>query len=839
MATKNSEKSKNLTSKEALKQDFAARLKYTYDADLYHAKNNDRYNALVLAVRDRIIHQWDLTRTTYRKKDVKRVYYLSLEFLMGRAMTNNIINLKIEKEVRAAMAELGYDADELFGEEPDAGLGNGGLGRLAACFLDSLATLDYPAYGYGIRYNYGIFKQTINNGWQAEQPDNWLKYGNPWEIRKNNLIYPVNFGGRVNVIRENGKDLYKWIPEERINGVAYDTPVVGYGGKTINSLRLWSAIASDEFSFHEFNSGEYAHAVKNKTAAETISQVLYPNDTLYMGKELRLKQQYFFVCCSIADIVNRFKRDGKYDWKDFSNKAAIQLNDTHPAITVAELMRVLLDQELLSWDEAWKITIATLGYTNHTLMPEALEKWPVEMMEKILPRHMQIIYEINHRFIQEASSHFSVLDGQAISKMSIIEEGPHKMVRMANLAIIGSHSTNGVAKLHSDLLKTYMFPEFNTIYPDRFNNKTNGVTQRRWLLDCNPLLANKITKTIGSDWIKDFSKISELKEYANDPAFLADFAKIKKTCKERAADFLLKDADITVDPDSLFDIQIKRIHEYKRQLMNALNILLIYTRMKNDEAYRTSYPKTTFLFGGKAAPGYKNAKTIIKFINNISQVINNDPTVNKIIKVHFMPNYRVTMAEHIIPAANISQQISTAGLEASGTGNMKFMINGALTMGTLDGANVEIAEEVGNENCFIFGHTEDQIATLSQTYKAKDWIESDRAIFDIMRLIENNQFSINEEGIFKAFFEGVVANDTYCVFADLRMYNDRHNEATSLYATDINEWNRRAVLNIASSGKFTSDRTIHEYAKEVWNVKACKVGTASEDNLLDYVTLKK
>ena len=838
MATPNNEKSKYGKSKDAIKIDFAEQLKYTYDADLYHAKNNDRYNALVLAVRDRIIHQWDLTRTTYRKKDVKRVYYLSLEFLMGRAMTNNIINLKIEKEVRAAMAELGYDADEIFAEEPDAGLGNGGLGRLAACFLDSLATLDYPAYGYGIRYNYGIFKQTIKNGWQMEQPDNWLKYGNPWEIRKNNLIYPVNFGGRVSVIRENGKDIFKWIPAERINGVAYDTPVVGYGGKTVNTLRLWSAIASDEFSFHEFNSGEYAHAVKNKTAAETISQVLYPNDTLYMGKELRLKQQYFFVCCSIADIVRRFKRDGKFDWKDFPNKAAIQLNDTHPSITVAELMRVLLDEEFLSWDEAWKITTATLGYTNHTLMPEALEKWPVEMMENILPRHMQIIYEINHRFLQEASSYFNVKDSDAISKMSIIEEGSHKSVRMANLSIIGTHSTNGVAQLHSDLLKTYMFPEFNTIYPERFNNKTNGVTQRRWLLDCNPLLSKKITQAIGDGWIKDFSQISKLSEFANDAAFLEDFAKIKYACKERAANFLKNDASIIVDPDSLFDVQVKRIHEYKRQLMNALNILIIYTRMKNDEAYRTSYPKTTFLFGGKAAPGYQNAKTIIKFINNIAQVINNDPSVNKIIKVHFMPNYRVTMAENIIPATNISQQISTAGLEASGTGNMKFMINGALTIGTLDGANVEIAEEAGNENCFIFGHTEDQISALLPSYNAQDWINSDKAIYDVMKLIENNQFSINEEDIFKAFFQGLIANDKYCIFADLRMYNDRHNAATKLYSSDIATWNNKAVINIAASGKFTSDRTIHEYAKDIWNVKACKIGTSKEDNLLDYVMNK-
>ena len=745
-------------------EDFAEQLKYNFDADVYHTTPEGHYQALAMAIRDRIIHQWDLSRKMQRAKSAKRVYYLSLEFLMGRAMTNNIINLGIEKQVKEALSSLGYELEELVDVEPDAGLGNGGLGRLAACFLDSLATLELPAYGYGIRYNYGIFRQQIKNGWQAEQPDNWLKDGNPWELKRPDLVYPVYFGGEVKYIRENGKDTFKWVPAEQVNGMAYDTPIVGYGGKTINTLRLWSAQAPDEFSFSEFNSGDYTEAVRNKISAENISQVLYPNDTGYMGKELRLKQQYFFVACSLADIVRRFKRRGDWDWKNFPNKAAIQLNDTHPSIAVPELMRILIDQEGLSWDEAWELTEKTFGYTNHTLMPEALERWSVPMLQSILPRHMQIIYEINSRFIQKAAAYFP-LQNEKIARVSIIEESNPKMVRMANLAIIGSHSTNGVAALHSDLLKTSMFPEFNQIFPERFNNKTNGITQRRWLLD---------------------------------------------------------------------DVQVKRIHEYKRQLMNALNIIMIYDRMKNDEAYRTSFPPTTFLFGGKAAPGYINAKLIIKFINNIARVINSDPQVNKIINVYFMPNYRVTMAEKVIPATNISEQISTAGLEASGTGNMKFMINGALTMGTLDGANVEIAEEAGADNCFIFGHTESQIAALSRDYDPEEWIMADEGIRRAVELVESAHFNLTEPGIFEPLIKSLTEyGDRYKIFADLRMYHDRHNEATDLYRNDFDDWNRKAIINIASSGKFSSDRTIQQYADEIWNIKPCKVKKSTKDSVLE------
>ncbi len=813
--------------------DFAEQLKYNQDADVYHTTEEGRYSAIAYAIRDRIIHQWDLSRKMQRAKHSKRVYYLSLEFLMGRAMTNNIINLGIEKNVKEALASLGYSYEELADVEPDAGLGNGGLGRLAACFMDSLATLELPAYGYGIRYNYGIFRQQIKNGWQVEQPDNWLKDGNPWELKRADLVYPVYFGGEVKQIRENGRDIFKWVPTEMVNGMAYDTPIVGYGGKTINTLRLWSAQSPDGFSFQEFNSGDYTEAVRNKINAETLSQVLYPNDTLYMGKELRLKQQFFFVSCSLQDILRRFKRYGNYDWNRFPEEAAIQLNDTHPSLSIPELMRLLIDQEGLGWDQAWDITVKTMGYTNHTLMPEALEKWPLPMIEKLLPRHLQIIYEINQRFLDKAVSYFP-MQPENIAKISIIEETNPKMVRMANLSIIGSHSTNGVAALHSELLKKSMFPEFAQIYPERFNNKTNGITQRRWLLDANPDLANLISKAIGDKWITDFDEISKLKSYAEDPSFIYEFSKVKLMAKLKAAEFLKKDSGIILNTESMIDVQVKRIHEYKRQLLNALNVIMIYSRMKNDKAYRESFAPTAFLFGGKAAPGYVNAKLIIKFINNIAKVINSDPQVNKILQVHFMPDYRVTLAEHIIPATNLSEQISTAGTEASGTGNMKFMVNGALTIGTLDGANVEMAEEVGDDNIFIFGHTESEIASLQSTYNPLQWASKDSEIMSMLDLIDSDYFNINEPNIFeplrKSLFE---YGDRYYIFADLKMYHDRHEEAQKLYRDDQEKWNQKAVLNIASSSKFSSDRTIKEYANDIWHIKPCKVKKSKEDTVLE------
>lgn len=818
--------------KEDIAQDFAEQLKYNQDADVYHTTKEGRFEAICYAVRDRIIHQWDLSRKTQRAKKSKRVYYLSLEFLMGRALTNNVINLGIEKEVKEALASLGYSLEELVDTERDAGLGNGGLGRLAACFMDSLATLEIPAYGYGIRYNYGIFRQQIQDGWQKEQPDNWLKDGNPWEVKRPDLTYPVFFGGYVTMIRENGRDVYKWVPSECVNGVAYDTPIVGYGGKTINTLRLWSATSPDGFSFEEFNSGDYTEAVRKKINAETLSQVLYPNDTLYMGKELRLKQQYFFVCCSIQDIVRRFKRDGSYDWKHFPDEAAIQMNDTHPSLAVPELMRVLVDKENLPWDEAWDITVKTLGYTNHTLMPEALEKWSLPMLQSILPRHVEIIFEINRRFLQSAIAYFP-MQNDKIAKISIIEESNPKMVRMANLAIIGSHSTNGVAELHSKLLKENMFPEFAEIYPERFNNKTNGITQRRWLLDANPKLSSLITENIGSKWITSFDEIKKIAPLSGDPAFCEKLAKTKYEAKLVARDFLKKDCGIILDPDTLFDVQVKRIHEYKRQLLNALNIVATYIELKNNQSYKENFTPITYLFGGKAAPGYVNAKLIIKFINSIAAVINSDPSVNKLLHVYFMPDYRVTLAEKIIPATELSEQISTAGTEASGTGNMKFMTNGALTIGTLDGANVEMAEEVGMDNIFIFGHTEKEIAALGSTYSSREWMNKDPLIKGAVDLIRSGFFNSGENGTFEPLLKSLIDNnDRYYLFADLRMYHEKHDEATLLYKENPTEWNRRSALNIAASAKFSSDRTIKEYADEIWHVKPCKVKKSKEDTVL-------
>ena len=813
-------------SSSAIERDFAEHLKYTQDADVFHTTMEGRYEALALTIRDRIIHQWDISRKEQAKAKAKRVYYLSLEFLMGRAMTNNITNMGLENEVTKALKDLGYTYEELADVEPDAGLGNGGLGRLAACFLDSLATLEIPSFGYGIRYNYGIFRQQIRNGYQMEQPDNWLRYGNPWEIPRTDLCYTVNFGGRVDVIRENGKDYYKWVDTDKVLGMAYDMPIIGFGGKTVNTLRLWSAKAVEDFSFEQFNEGDYTEAVRSKIQAENISQVLYPNDTQYMGKVLRLKQQYFFVACSLADIVRRFKRENE-DWERFPDYAAVQLNDTHPSIAIAELMRILIDQENLEWDEAWDITKRSMGYTNHTLMPEALEKWPVPMMENLLPRHMQIIFEINRRFLQYAGTFFPMdtdIQRKAIEKVSLIEESNPKNVRMANLAIVGSHAVNGVAQLHTQLLKNVMFPEFNTIYPEKFQNKTNGITPRRWLLSSNPRLANLITDAIGADWITDADKLKGLLPYVNDSAFAEKFAKIKEQNKKDAAKFLMKDCGIKVNPNTVFDVQVKRIHEYKRQLLNAFNIVLLYQRLKNDREFAQSFEPTTFLFGGKSAPGYVNAKLSIKFINNLASMVNMDKSTNKLLQVHFMPNYRVTMAESIIPATNLSEQISTAGLEASGTGNMKFMLNGALTIGTLDGANVEIAQEVGDDNIFIFGHTEDQLAKMRSTYDPYDFILMDDEINSAVNLIRSNYFNASEPDVFDHLFHDIFdRKDRYFIFADLRMYANRHQEALDLYRDDFKSFNRKAIINVASSGKFSSDRTIREYAEQIWNAGSCPV----------------
>ncbi|MCF7940921.1 MAG: glycogen/starch/alpha-glucan phosphorylase [Spirochaetia bacterium] len=815
---------------ESIKWDYAEHLKYSIGSDRYSATDHDRFMALAYTVRDRIMHQWTHTLQTHHDRHVKRIYYLSLEFLMGRAMTNNVINLGLEKEVRTALNELGYTYEEIIEHEVDAGIGNGGLGRLAACFLDSMATMDLPAYGYGLRYNYGIFRQKIELGYQVEQPDNWLRHGNPWEIERRDLTFQVNFGGHTETITEHGRTYYKWLDTNQVIGVAYDMPIVGFGGKTVNTLRLWSAKAAEDFNFQDFNEGDYVEAVKSKVMAENLTQVLYPNDNLYLGKELRLQQQYFFVACSLADIIRRFRKTGK-SWMQFPDYAAIQMNDTHPSLAVPELMRILIDDEGLSWEQAWDVTVRTLGYTNHTLMPEALEKWPVEMLERNLPRHLQIIFEINQRFLQKAITFFPG-DHATLRKISIIEEGFTKEVRMANLCIVGSHSTNGVAALHTQLLKSTMFPELASIFPERFNNKTNGITQRRWLLSSNPPLAELITRTIGSSWITDFSSLTALKPHAEDPAFLEAFDTVKLTAKKEAANYLKAEFGWEIDPYSIFDVQVKRIHEYKRQLLNALHIVMIYNRLK--DGIPEDFTPITFLFGGKAAPGYMMAKLIIKLINNISQVINSDQAIGGALKVYFMPNYRVSMAEKIIPATDISEQISTAGTEASGTGNMKFMCNGALTIGTLDGANIEIVEEAGEENEFIFGHTAEEVSALRSSYEPYDWCFRDAEIKRAVDLITTGFFNFAEPGIFEPlrkmlFDEG----DRYMHFADLASYDKAHSAAMELYK-DRAAWNRKAVLNIAASGKFSSDRTIGEYNDQIWRVKPCPISEpAAYDAVLD------
>jgi len=800
---------------ESIKWDFAEHLKYSLSCDRFSATDKDRFMALAYSVRDRLIHQWIHTQQQHYDQQVKRVYYLSLEFLMGRAMINNVNNLGLEAELKKALNELGYTYEEISEQEVDAGLGNGGLGRLAACFLDSMATLDLPAFGYGIRYNYGIFRQQILRGYQKEEPDEWLRFGNPWEIERQDIEVPVQFGGHVDSFVSRGRRIYTWNDTQPIVGIAFDTPIVGYGGKTVNTLRLWSSRAAEDFSFEDFSEGDYVEAVRSKVMAENLSQVLYPNDNLYLGKELRLKQQYFFVACSLADIFRRFR---KYNvsWEKFPDYVALQLNDTHPSLAVPELMRKLVDEELIDWDTAWDITRKSIGYTNHTLMPEALEKWPVPMLEKNLPRHLQIIYEINHRFLQRAITFFPG-EMEKIRNVSIVEEGKVKQIKMANLAIIGSHSTNGVAELHTKLLRTRMFPELSEMFPDRFNSKTNGITQRRWLLSANPPLASLITETIGEGWITDYSQISKLRTYAEDPSFQKAFHEVKKQTKQSFASHVYREFGWKVDPESIYDTQVKRIHEYKRQMLNALHIIMLYNRMRDSDP--KDFPPITFFFGGKAAPGYTLAKLIIKFINNISQVINHDPAVKGRLKVFFLPNYRVSMAERIIPATDISEQISTAGKEASGTGNMKFMCNGALTLGTMDGANIEIVEEAGRENAFIFGHDSDEIYELAKHYDPAEFCRADEEIRRAVDLILSGYFNFSEPGIFeplrKALFDD---GDRYMHLADLTSYSEAHEQARTLYKDDPSEWRKRAILNIASSGKFSSDRTISQYAKEIWGV---------------------
>jgi starch phosphorylase len=781
------------------------------------ASARERFEAFSSSVRDILAQRWVKTKSTYDQQNAKRVYYLSLEFLIGRSLANNVTNLLLSSLVNYAAQEKGLDWLELIDQEPDAGLGNGGLGRLAACFLDSMAALELPAIGCGLRYEYGMFRQSFVNGWQREDPDNWLRDGDPWEIARAHERVEIKMNCSFRLIDGH----FKAIPDQpsTLYGIPYDRPVVSYGGKTINTLRLWAAAAPDYFDFQEFGTGDFVGALGETLQAESLTRVLYPDDHTTAGQGLRFLQEYFLVACSIADMVRRFLRHNS-DWEKLPDKAAIQLNDTHPSMAVAELMRVLLDDVHLGWDMAWDLTRKTLAYTNHTLLPEALEKWPVAWFEMMLPRHLEIIYEINRRLLDEVRVRFPGDDGRA-QRISLVEEGTSRKIRMANLAIAGSHSTNGVAAIHSKLLRTTTVKDLAEMFPERFNNKTNGVTPRRWLLEANPGLARTITQAIGENWITDLGRLTELKPLADDSGFRSTFLGSKREAKTRFAEWLKRTTGQTIDPQTIFDSQIKRIHEYKRQLLNALRIIVCYNRLRNNP--NTEMAPRTFFFAGKAAPAYHLAKLIIKFINNLAGTIDGDPITRGRMKIVFLPDYNVSLAEHLIPASDVSNQISTAGYEASGTSNMKFMMNGALTVGTRDGATIEMAEEAGEENLFLFGLTVEQVHNSEPWYDPHWHYEHEPETRAALDLIFSDYFSRNEPGIFAPLRDTLLTHgDHYMHLADLTSYCQAQDRLGDLYATP-QEWARKAILNVASSGKFSSDRTIAEYASEIWKVEPCPI----------------
>ena len=779
----------------------------------------DLYQALALSIRDLIMERWIATRDAYDEKQPRTVNYISLEFLMGRTLGNALINLDVCDAVEAAMKELGIKLSALRDEEVDAGLGNGGLGRLAACFLDSMATLELPAFGYGIRYDYGIFRQIIQNGYQVEEPDNWLSRGNPWELRRPELARPIQFGGRVEPYgNSRNPNRRRWVDTQEVLAMPYDTPIPGYKNNTVNTLRLWSAESQCGFNLSKFNQGDYISANLEAALAGNITRVLYPNDNNYEGKELRLKQQYFLVSATLQDIIGRLKMYGK-NLHDFARYATIQLNDTHPALAIPELMRLLVDVENFTWEEAWTICTETFNYTNHTLMSEALEKWPVALLEKLLPRHLEIIYEINFRFLRQVSTRY-LGDNDRLSRMSLIQEGSEKMVRMAYMCVVTSGKVNGVAALHTELLKHGLFRDFFEFTPAKFINVTNGITPRRWLKKANPSLSALITARIGDEWARDLSQLKKLEKYADDTGFLDELAKSKRTNKLLMAEYLEKNCGVAVNTDSIFDVQVKRLHEYKRQLLNALHAVSLYLTIKDDPG--ADFVPRTILFGAKSAPGYYMAKLIIKFINSIGEVINSDPDVKDKLKVIFVPNYRVSLAEKIIPAADLSEQISLAGTEASGTSNMKFALNGALTIGTLDGANVEIRDAVGADNIFIFGMNVDEVKALrSSGYNPMEFISRNEKLQRIMKLIESNFFSPGERDIFRPLLDAM-HSDTYMVAADFDSYCAMQQTIAELYCRPL-EWNRRCVMNIANMGSFSSDRSIREYAGNIWHLDPCHV----------------
>ena len=780
------------------------------------ATARDRFEALARSVRDILSQRWLLTEKTYEQQNPKRLYYLSMEFLIGRSLLNNVMNLLLNPVAKEVIEDKKLDMIEILEQEPDAGLGNGGLGRLAACFMESAATMQLPAMGYGLRYEYGIFKQSIRNGWQEEMPDNWLRSPDPWEVARLNEKVEIKLGCSF----ELSEGSLRPVPgrPSTLIGIPFDRPVIGYGGKTINTLRLWAAAAPDYFNFEEFSHGDFVEAFTQTLSAETLTRVLYPDDSSFMGQALRLMQEYFLVACSLADAVRRFQRSNS-DWRLFPDKVAIQMNDTHPALSVAELMRILVDQVHLGWDEAWHITQNTLAYTNHTLLPEALEKWPVKWFEDMLPRQLEIIYEINRRFLGDVRRQFPGDEGR-IQRVSLIEEGTDKKVRMANLAVVGSHSTNGVAAIHSDLLRKTTLKDLAEIYPERFNNKTNGVTPRRWLLLCNPGLSRLITDAIGDGWISDLSELGKLTACVADKGFRDNFLKAKRSAKQNFCDWFKWSTGQALDPDAIFDCQIKRIHEYKRQLLNALRIVVLYNRLRENP--RLDMQPRTFFFAGKAAPAYRVAKLIIKFINNLAGTIDGDPAVRGRLKVVFLPEYCVSLAEHLIPASDVSNQISTAGYEASGTSNMKFMMNGALTIGTRDGATIEMAAEAGEENFFLFGLTAQQVADSGEWYNPRWHYENEPETREALDLMFSDYFSRNEPGVFAPFRDILFTHDHYMHLADLKSYLDADERLRASYAHP-DEWASKAILNMAGSGKFSSDRTIAEYAADIWNVQPCPV----------------
>jgi len=804
----------------SLTNQFAEHLEFVLVKDKFTVTKEDAYFSLSMSVRDRMVRRWLRTQQKYKEVDTKNVYYLSLEFLMGRLLGNALINLDFYDECYNILNKNGYSLEEIRDLEHDMALGNGGLGRLAACYLDSLATLEYPAFGYGIRYEFGIFNQKIENGYQVEKPDNWLAYGNPWEIIRRELTYTIKFNGRVvSFTDEQGKLVFKWVDTKDVVAVAYDVPVPGYKTNTVNNLRLWEAKPTKEFDFDEFNIGNYVAAVQSKTESENISKVLYPNDTITEGKFLRLRQQYFFVSATLQDIIRRYHINHK-KFDKFSKKVAIQLNDTHPVIAIPELMRILIDENNLSWDDAWDLTSGTFAYTNHTVVPEALEEWSVRIMEELLPRHLQIIYEINRRFLEYVKVKYSTED-LVLSEMSIVRGGPDKKIRMANLAIVGCHTINGVAELHTNILKEKIFYHFYKLFPQKFKNVTNGITPRRWLKTANPLLSGLISDKIGDKWVTELSELKKIEKFINDKDFLENWRMAKWLSKKFLIEHIEVEYNVKINQESLFDVQIKRFHEYKRQLLNVLHIITLYNRIKDNPSIKM-VPRTV-IFAGKAAPAYYQAKMVIKLINSVADVVNNDPDVGDKLKVVFLKNYSVTLAEKIIPASDLSEQISTAGFEASGTGNMKFALNGALTIGTMDGANIEIREEVGDDNIFIFGLLAEEVEKLKQKgYNPKDYYNKIPELKKVIDMIDSDYFNPREPGIFSDIINGLMNVDYYCLFADYESYIKTQDKVSKLYLTQ-DKWTKKSILNVARIGKFSSDRSVKEYADKIWKVKPVKV----------------